>query len=421
MTPADKSPAPSSKIAYLTGEYPAVSHTFILREIEALRSLGADVMTCSIRRTPPQHKPGPAEKAAAASTFYVLQAAKNPATLIAAQLTALRTPRRYARTLALAWRTCAPGAKAALWQMFYVLEAAVLARKLKEASVTHLHNHFGNSSANVALLTSEMSGIPFSYTLHGPAEFYEPHRWRLDEKTRRARFVSCISHFCRSQAMYFSDPDHWHKLRIIHCGVIPALYAGKRETLNPKAGAHFVFVGRVAAVKGLRVLLDAFASAIEQVPDMRLTIVGDGADRATLEARAAPLGGAVTFTGYKAQAEVAEILTQADVFVLPSFAEGLPVSLMEALASEVPVIATRVAGVAELVEDGQHGHLVPPGDSTSLANRMIEMAQDPQARARMGAAGRAKVEQEFDVAQEAARLLELFYGRGGEDPRPLVP
>ena len=426
MTLADQGDSAAVKIAYLTGEYPAVSHTFILREIEALRALGADVITCSIRRTPPSQQPGPAEKAAAASTFYVLAAARNPLTLLGAQLAALAAPGRYFSALALAWRTSAPGLKALLWQMFYFAEAAVLARHLAAQGVTHLHNHFGNSSANVALLTSALSGIPFSYTLHGPAEFYEPRRWRLDEKTRHARFVSCISHFCRSQAMYFSDPADWHKLRIIHCGVIPALYerrATDAHATPAKAGTHFVFVGRVVAVKGLRVLLEAVAQARKAVPDMHLTLVGDGDDRTMLEAeaKAAGLQDTVTFTGYKAQSEVAAILETADVFVLPSFAEGLPVALMEALASETPVIATRVAGVAELVEEGLHGYLVSPGDSDGLAAKMIEMAQDPDARARMGAAGRAKVAREFDVAHEAALLRELFYGRGGDAPRPQLP
>ena len=414
--PEDTSPL---RLAYLTGEYPAVSHTFILREVEALREAGASVMTCSIRQTPAEQHPGPAEKDAAASTFYVLAAARNPVTLIRAQLSALAQPRRYFSALKLAFSTRSPGLKALIWQLFYFVEATVLAHKLHQERITHLHNHFADSSATVAMLTSALSGIPFSYTLHGPAELFEPRHWRLEEKTARASFVACISYFCRSQAMYFSDPVHWHKLRIIHCGVLPELYAAaQQQDLSDTDDIHCVFVGRLAAIKGLRVLMDAFEQARVQIPGLRLTLVGDGVDRAALEERAAPWEGAVQFTGYQSQPQVAEILQTADIFVLPSFAEGVPVVLMEAMASARPVISSQVAGIPELVEDGVSGYLVPPGDADSLATRMIALAKDPALRQHMGAAGQQKVAQEFNIQLEAARLLALFEGRGGTAPRP---
>ena len=402
------------RLAYLTGEYPAVSHTFILREVEALRALGTSVLTCSIRRTAPEHHQGPAEKAAAQNTFYVLKAARNPLTLIRAQLAAFASPGRYLKTLKLALQTKSPGLKALLWQIFYVVEATILARQLKQKNISHLHNHFAGPSATVAMLTSELSGIPFSYTLHGPADLFEARRWRLDIKTSRADFVACISHFCRSQAMLFSDPKHWHKLHIIHCGVIPTVYDGKKTSRDPAAAPRFVFVGRLAAVKGLRVLMDAFEIARRTVPDFHLTLVGDGAERAALEAVAAPYGQAICFTGYQSQSEVAQTLAEADAFVLPSFAEGVPVVLMEAMASSKPVIATQVAGVPELVEDGINGYLVPPGDAETLAQRMIDLAHDADLRQRMGTAGKKKVRLAFNIETEAARLYSLFQGNSCE-------
>lgn len=408
------------RLAYLTGEYPAVSHTFILREVEALRDLGFHVQTCSVRATSAEHHQGQAEQAAVDTTFYILRAARRGAAVILAQAAALRRPGRYFKALGLAWRTRPAGMRGALYQLFYFAEATVLARFLRQQKIDHLHNHFADSSATVAMLCSALSGIPFSYTLHGPAELFAPAYWNLAAKTRAARFVSCISHFCRSQAMYFSDPGDWPKLRIIHCGVDPALYApaGGAEK-DPGAGVHFVFVGRLAAIKGVRVLLDSFAALREVRPKARLTLVGDGPERALLEQAAAPLGAAVQFVGYKSQPEVAQILSTADVFVLPSFAEGLPVVLMEALASRVPVIATQVAGVSELVEDGVNGFLVPPGDGATLTQRMIAACEDPGARARMGAAGRAKVCRDFDAKQEAARLATLFCEQPcGAAPRP---
>ena len=416
-TPREEEEPPKLRLAYLTGEYPAVSHTFILREVEALRARGVAVETCSIRRTGPEHHRGPAEKEAARTTFHVLSATANLATLLRAGFAALRSPGRFFRAFGLALRTSPPGPRALLWQLFYFAEALVLARHLRARGITHLHNHFGNSSCSVAMLTSAISGIPFSYTMHGPAIFFEPRIWRIDEKIARATFVACISHFCRSQGMIFSDPIHWPKLRIVHCGINPARYGTvPRET----PGKRILFVGRLAAVKGVPVLLDAFARVLKDHPDAELTLVGDGPERPRIEARARALGcdHAVRFAGYLSQDEVTAELARADLFALPSFAEGVPVVLMEAMASRLPVVATRLAGIPELVEDGVSGRVVPPGDSAALAAALAELLSDPDLRARMGTAGRAKVEAEYDMAGEAARLAVLFRGAAGEALRP---
>lgn len=404
------------RLAYLTGAYPAVSHTFILREVEALRGLGFEVLTCSIRRTPEAQRPGAAETEAARTTFHVLDAAKRPATLLRAQFATLRRPGRYFGTLRLALRTARPGLKGLVWQLFYFAEATVLARHLIRRGVTHLHNHFADSSANVAMLTAALADIDFSYTLHGPAEIYDPAGWHFAEKTARARFVLCISHFARSQAMLFSDPADWPKLKIVHCGVAPERYDADPATPG-KASLHLAFVGRLVPIKGLRILLDAIGVIRERVPDLRLTLVGDGEDRSHLEAMAAPYGDAVRFTGYLDQENVAAILRESDALVLPSFAEGVPVVLMEAMASGKPVVATQVGGVSELVEDGVSGFVVPPGDPESLAGAIITLA-DPKIRTRMGAAGRAKVTTEFDIRHEAARIAALLTGQGGDGIRP---
>ena len=415
------SPPALPRLAYLTALYPAVSHTFIQREIEGLRSLGFTVETCAARQPDAGQLTGPAERAARAETFYIIASARHPATLPRALLAALGRPKSLLRMLALAWRTAAPGLRGGLKQMAYAAEALILSRHLRTRGIDHLHNHFAGPSGNVAMLTSALSGIPFSYTLHGPSDLYEPEKWQLREKTARAAFVACISHFARAQAMYFSDPGHWPKLRIVHCGVVPELY--ERPAPAPRPGTRLIFVGRLAAVKGLRVLIEAFAQARQTRPDLHLTLVGDGADRAMLERLAAPLGDAVHFAGYLSQDAVAAALTEADAFVLPSFAEGLPVVLMESLAAARPVIATQVAGVSELVEDGVNGFLVPPGDAETLADRIGRIADDPDLRARMGRAGRLKVRAAFDARQEAGRIGALFAGRGDPAlrPAPLEP
>lgn len=395
------------KIAYLTGQYPEVSLTFILREVEALRALGVEVKTCSIRRTPASQHPGPAEKEAARTTFHVLEQAKNPANLLAAQSYMFTRPGRYFSALKLAWKTRSPGLRAAVYQLLYFAEATILAKFLEREKIDHVHNHFVFGAATVAMLAKELTGIPYSFMLHGPADLFEPYRWALSEKAARARFVSTISNYARSQLMFFSDPDHWHKFHIIHCGVAPARYDTPAPARDDDE-VRLVFVGRLAAVKGLRVLFKVLETLRPELPNLRMTIVGDGPDRKRLEQAAEGLGNMVRFTGYMSQDEVAETLAASDICVLPSFAEGVPVILMEAFASGLPVIATQVAGVGELVVDGESGFLVPPGDEDSLADRIRRLAADPDLRARMGQTGRARVAADFDILQEAGRLLTLF-------------
>ena len=406
-------------VAYLTGEYPRATDTFIQREAAALRALGVEVATFSIRPTDPGHHVGPEQKAEAARTFCVQPAALRPGRLARAHLRAFASaPLRYLRAVALALRSAAPGASGLVYQLFYFAEAGVLAQELRRIGAFHLHNHFGNSSCSVAMLASALSGVPYSYTLHGPAELFDPMRWRIDLKIARAAFVACISNFARSQGMLFADQAHWPRMHVVHCGVDPALYAGAPRPAG--AAPTLLFVGRLAAIKGLAVLLEAVAALRPRHPDLRLALVGDGPDRTALAAQAARLGiaDAVEFTGYLSQTAVAARLAEADVFVLPSFAEGVPVVLMEALAAGRPVVATRVAGVAELVEDGVAGFLIPPGDPAPLADRLQRLLSDPALRARLGAGGRRIVEAEFDAAREAARLLRLIRSYRLGAPRP---
>ena len=379
-----------------------------------MREIGYSVETCSIRRPEARHLTGAEEREAESSTFYVIDAARRQ--LLAAILSALARPRSLGAALALAWRTAPPGFVGGLKQLAYLAEAMILTRHLRSQGIEHLHNHFAGPSANVAMLASTLSGIPFSYSLHGPSDLIEPFNWHLREKTQRAAFVACISQFARSQAMLHSDPACWPKLRIVHCGVSPERYRGAGP--NDTAGNRLVFVGRLAPAKGLRVLFEALAQVHKTRPDLTLTVIGDGDDRDALESLAAPFGDAMAFTGNLSQDGVAKALVASDIMVLPSFAEGLPVVLMESLASARPVVATRVAGVSELVEDGVSGFIVSPGDPEMLCERILRLADDAELRRYMGEAGRARVVAEFDANKEAARIGALFADLGGDDPRP---
>ena len=394
------------RIAYLTGEYPRATDTFIQREVTTLREMGVDVHTFSVRRTGDEHMVGTEQKLERDRTFYILP--PNPIHLLLAHLSLLlASPKRYLQAIKLAWSTSQPGLRGALFQVFYFLEAAIIAKQIKKRQIVHLHNHIVEASGTVAMLAAEMGGFTYSFTLHGPYIFFRPHQWRLDEKIKRALFVSCISHYARSQGMIFAPTDKWNRMHIIHCGIDPALFD---VVSHNESGKRLLFVGRLAAAKGLPILLESLVSLRRFQPDILLTVVGDGPDRSNLEQTTAQLGLSqnVEFVGYKSQGEVRKYLQQTDIFVMSSFAEGIPVVLMEAMGAGVPVVATQIAGVSELVEDGVNGYLVPPGDAVSLAQNIEKLLTNYKLRAAFGTAGRAKVEKDFNIHHEVARLHNLM-------------
>ncbi|MEM8807734.1 MAG: glycosyltransferase family 4 protein [Cyanobacteria bacterium P01_G01_bin.38] len=395
------------RLAYITGEYPRATDTFVQRDITELRNQGAEVFTFSVRKTGDEHMVGEEQKAARKSTFYIIANASPIALLVAHISLFLGAPGQYLRALGLAWHIREKGFQGALYQLFYFAEAGILARQVQRQQIQHLHNHFAYASCNVTMLAAELSHRSFSFSIQGPSVFFEAKRWRLDVKMRKAQFVRCISHFCRSQCMIFAPPEKWNRLHIIHCGVRPELF----ETVSHhQPGYRLLYVGRLAAVKGLPVLFESLKTLKESNPDIMLTVVGDGSERADLQAMVVDLGidQNVDFVGYKSQAEVRQYMQQTDVFVLPSFAEGLPIVLMEALAAGVPSVSTQIAGHSDLIENGVNGYLVPPGDPGSMADRVRTLLDDQTLRAKFGAAGREKVEREFDISHEVSLLYQVM-------------
>lgn len=393
------------RTAYFTGLYPRATDTFIQREVMGLRELGVEVDTFSVRAPGDEHIVGPEQEAERAKSYYLLPA--NLPKLLLAHLSRLfASPSRYLKGMKLAFKTSQPGIKGGLYQMLYFLEAGLLAQEMVRRKIPHLHNHIANSSCTVAMLAAELGGFSFSFTMHGPHIFFEPMRWRIDEKIRRAKFVACISHFCRSQGMIFVEPEHWDKMSIVRCGVDLDLF---EPVAHQGQGHRLLYVGRLAVEKGLPMLLESLKQVAAQSPDVHLTVVGDGADRAFLENLTVEMGLAknVEFVGYQSQESVRHYLRQTDIFVLPSFAEGIPVVLMEAMAMGVPVVTTQIAGVSELVESGENGYLVPPGDSDALVTAIAKLVDDSDRRAQFGQAGRKKVEQHFDISAALGNLKDL--------------
>jgi colanic acid/amylovoran biosynthesis glycosyltransferase len=394
------------RIAYLTGEYLRPTHTFIQREVAVLRSYGVEVDTFSIRKTDEVDLVSPEQQSERDRTTYILP--PSLLTLLKAHLTLFfRTPSRYWQGLALAWKMRSPGLTALFYQLFYFVEAGILAQSLKERQIQHLHNHFSDSSCTVSMLAATLAGLSFSFTIHGPAIFLEPYRWRLDLKVQQALFVSCISYYCRSQVMLLSPIEQWSKLHIVHCGVDLQRFTPVTHQSNSK---RLLYTGRLSAAKGVPILFQALQQIVPHHPNLVLTLVGDGADRVALEMLAADLDLTpyLKFVGYQSQDAVCQYLLNSDIFVLPSFSEGLPVALMEALAAGVPVITTAIAGIGELVEDGVNGYLISPGAVEPLVQRLKQLLDDADLRQRMGQAGRIKVQQEFNLAQEVPWLKQIM-------------
>ena len=388
------------RLAYMTGEYFRVSHTFIRREAAYLRSVGHHVQVISVRRPRDGENLGPEGEGEKKTAIFLLPA--SPISLAIAHFAEMaRSPRRYFSAMGLAWRTRVSCVRF----VAYFAEAAILARVMRRENLSHLHNHFSSSSCSVAMIAAEMGGFTFSFTVHGPAEFFEASTWGLGEKVKRALFVNCISYFCRSQVMVFAPAEDWAKLRVVHCGVDMSQFEFSEK---PAAGKNLLFVGRLAAAKGLPVLLEA----MRELPEATLTLAGDGPDRGLLERMARELGmeSRVRFLGYQTPQQVRELLNFSDLFVMSSFAEGVPVVLMEAMACGLPVVATRIAGIPELVIDGENGLLVTPGDVKVTAEAIARLLADAEMRKRMGAAGRKMVEREFNLNLEGAWLNRILSG-----------
>ena len=395
-------------IAYLTSAYARASDSFIRGEVARLRDLGHTVHTFSVRRSSEDEMVGDDVRREAAATEYLLEA--NPVRMaLALARCLLRTPARVFEAFKLARLTGTPGLKGRLWPVAYLLEAAYLAQRLEARGVCLLHDHIGENSASVAMLASTLSKIPFSMTIHGPGEFDRPTLLALGVKIRRAAFTVAISEYGRSQLYRWSDHADWRKIAIVHCGLDGTFL---RQPLTPVPEAkRLVCVGRLAEQKGQLLLIEAMGKLAAEGVEGELVLVGDGPLRRPLEelARSLSISDRVHFAGWKDAEGVREEILAARAMVLPSFAEGLPVVLMEALALGRPAISTYVAGIPELVTPGRCGWLVPPGSVDALADAIREALTAPaDLLEELGREGARRVSLHHDGAVEAAKLSDLM-------------
>jgi colanic acid/amylovoran biosynthesis glycosyltransferase len=394
-------------VAYLVNQYPHVSHTFIRREIAALEAQGFQVERFSIRPAP-RDLIDPADIAEAGKTHVIL--AQGIVSLLSAVILMLvMHPIKWFRALAEAIRMGRRSDRGVLRHLVYLVEACHLVKYLTVIRVKHLHAHFGTNSATVALLASKLGGPPYSFTVHGPEEFDKPESLSLGDKIRSAKFVVAISSFGRSQLCRWSRPEDWHKLKIVRCG-LDADFISTSQTSVPNT-ARFVCVGRLSEQKGQLVLLEAADIVRRNHASLEIVLAGDGPMRGQFEQRIAELklASAVRITGWLTNAQVRELIQSSRAMVQPSFAEGLPVVIMEALALGRPIISTYIAGIPELVQAGVNGWLVPAGAVDALAQAMQDALATPIDRLnQMGAAGADAVRRQHSAASEAAVLAELF-------------
>ncbi len=406
-------------IAYLTNHYPFVSHSFIRREIIGIEACGIPVARFSIRPCTPQQV-DERDKLEAHKTRAILSVG-----IIGLLLSTLRVfftrPIQFLKTLRLTLKVGWHSDRGVLRNLAYLAEACVLLGWLLDGEITHIHAHFGTNSTTVAMLCHALGGPPYSFTVHGPQEFDRATVLALDEKVKRASFAVTISSFGKSQLYRWCDRQHWSKIHVVHCTVDDIFLTTPQTPIPPQP--RFVCVGRLGEQKGHLLLIEAAGKLAAQGFQFKLVLVGDGPLRPQIESMIARMGleNHVEITGWASNSQVKQHILNSRAMVMASFAEGLPVVIMEALALGRPVITTHVAGVPELVEDGKCGWLVTPGSAEALTAAMDNALHLPVERLEeMGKTGAALVAQRHNIAIEAEKMAALLRSETERSPEQRI-
>jgi glycosyltransferase involved in cell wall biosynthesis len=393
------------KITYFINHYPKVSHTFIRREILALERLGFQIQRIALHGWD-DPLPDEEDQRERAKTLYVLKGGGGQL-LIPALKTLIHSPVRFARAIGLAFRLARRSDRPLPYHLAYVAEACRVLAWMSEFGADRVHAHFGNNSTEVAMFTRVLGGPPYSFTIHGPGEFSLP--MGLDEKIHRSAFVVAVSHFGRSQLYLRAAYEDWPKIKIVRCGLEKSFF--DVHALPVIASRRLICVGRICAEKGQSLLVEAMAELSARGIVAELVLAGDGPMRGAIEALVAKrhLGASVRITGWISSDAVRTEILASRALVLPSFAEGLPVVLMEALALYRPVLTTYVAGIPELVANGTNGWLFPAGSVDALADAMADCLSMPaEALTRLGMSGHARVIENHSIDVEVPKLAGYF-------------
>jgi glycosyltransferase involved in cell wall biosynthesis len=399
--------------------YPRISETFISNEILLLERLGFGIHLFSMR-SPRENFTHESVRHIRAKVDYLPETLLKPLPrLLYHNLRlAAQNPKIYAAALKTAWhRFLRTRTSATIKHLF---QAGYLVHKLLPGSgVTHLHAHFAHSPASVAMFTGQLAGLPFSFTAHAK-DIYTSVPEQLFEKIKLARFVVTCTEYNRRHLLEISDGYRTPIHRIYH-GIDTGLSFGKRQRpQNPVPPYRILTIARLTAKKGLPTIYRALKRLCDQGVSFAHTLIGDGEDRAKVVAVIKDLGlTAVTqWLGTKPHDVVMAHFQMADLFVLGCEVasngdrDGIPNVLLESMAMGVPVVATDISGIPELVESGKTGLLVPPGQPDKLAEAMLRMLTDPELRARVIPAAFERVVRDFDNQVLIQDLAEVYRGEG---------
>lgn len=406
---------PQVRVGYLLSRYPAISHTFFLKEVLGLRERGQVIEVASINPSDRPRKDLPLVEANEADHTFYVKSGGVLALAFKVLKVALSNPGATFRGLRAALSLGEWDLKSRAFAFFYLAEALLVGHWMQIRGLVHLHVHFGGPVATVGMLTAKAWKIPWSVTLHGPDEFFDQESFCLRQKIESAGFVVCISDFCRSQVLRIVPSLDDHRVEVVRLGVdCEALHpsvAGS-ESSSPST-LRLVCTGRMVAAKGHRILLEALVLLAAEGIDFTCTLIGDGPERRSLESLCQQLGIAerVRFLGAMAHQPTLAEVAQADVFVLASFAEGLPVALMEAMALGVPCVSTTIAAIPELIEDGKNGMLAPPANPAALHRALKRLAGDAAFRLFLGRNARATVEESYNLARNLDMLQQVWLRR----------
>lgn len=404
------------RVAYVMSRFPKLTETFVLDEILELERCGFEVEVFPLWREQARVIHPDAQPVVARAHFTpTLDLA-----ILRDNLRALlHAPLLYLRTLATLVRANLRSLRFLIAALAIFPKACSFAARMRALGVEHVHAHFASHPAAAAFVVGRLSGIPWSFTAHGS----DLHREQamLAAKVAEAKFVVAISEFNRRFILDHVGEDYGSKVSVIHCGVDPDSYAYAKS--KPEPGfLDIACIGTLHAVKGQRFLLDACAGLSKREIAWRCHLIGDGPDRSALEeqTRMLGLGDRVVFHGYCERERVRELLGQVDVVVAPSVPtadgrrEGIPVVLMEAAACGLPLVASRLSGIPELILSEKTGLLVEPGDARGITEALVRLAAEPETRERLGEAARERVAADFCLQRNVERLLGHFL----EEARP---